>query len=211
MPTDRLYWLMWLKKHTLSPGPGLVVQINLSESQLMLFPFVDMIPINYLSLFCILDLCLTVEMYSLWPLTLALALDKSRDTTTSETSRKAYLRETLWNSYSENISLLSMISYILLFTDTKQLDKYNLYSPPTPLFITILCKFPANTNLCLSYFHPLSWNMVSQRNTIHHLGRCPKQRFSQDFVIRIEFLNSWHVIVWPKSTFHFIMIILTFG
>ena len=117
MPTDWLYWSMWLKKNTLSPGPGLVVQINLSESQLLLFPSVDMIPINYLSLFCILDLCLTVVMYSLWPLTLALA--KSRDTTTSETSHKAYLHETLWNSYSENISLHSIISYIFYSLHTK--------------------------------------------------------------------------------------------
>ena len=65
-----------IEKNTLSPGPGLVVQINLSESHLLLFPSVDMIPINYLSLFCILDLCLTVEMYSLWPLTLALAVGR---------------------------------------------------------------------------------------------------------------------------------------
>ena len=148
-----------------------------------------MIPINYLSQVCILDLCLTVEMYSLWPLTLALA--KSRDTTTSETSHKAFLLETLWNSYSENISLFSMIAYFFYSLHTKTIGLVLVqYSPPTPLFITILCKFPANTNLCLSYFHPLSWNMVSQRNTIHHLGRCPKQRFSKDFVIRLKFLNT---------------------
>ena len=116
-------WLIVLivviEKNTLSPGPGLVVQINLSESQLMLFPSLDMIPINYLSLVCILDLCLTVEMYSLWPLTLALALAKSRDTTTSETSHKAYLHETLWNDYSEDISLLRLISYIFYSLNTK--------------------------------------------------------------------------------------------
>ena len=106
-----------IEKNTLSPGPGLVVQINLSESHLLLFPSLDMIPINYLSQVWILDLCLTVEMYSLWPLTLALA--KSRDTTTSETSHEAYLHKTLWNNYSENISLLRLISYIFYSLNTK--------------------------------------------------------------------------------------------
>ena len=155
----------------------------------MLFPSVDMIPISYLSQVCILDLCLTVEMYSLWPLTLALA--KSRDTTTSETSHEAYLHKTLWNNYSENISLLRLISYIFYSLNTKNNWASTIYIHHQRLSILpyYVNSLPIPIFAFLTFTRYLEIWFLKGTQSIIWEG-APNNVFSHDFVIRIKFLNT---------------------